>query len=281
MLGFPNRIDSSTLSGGAWVNTLPLRNLQIRTLGKVARSVDLAPASTQFKIDLGRSTKSRLIDLPNHNFSQEAQYRITSSMDAGLSSLDYDSGWLDVWPVMYEFGEPEWEDDNWWTGKYNDEEVDGYTTALVHILPEDSVSRYWRIEISDPTNTAGFIQIGRAFIGPAWQPKINMIYGASISWETGTTVTTARSGAEYFDVQIPARVERFTLNFMQEDEAFGRAFELQRQAGIHSEILFIHDPDDTVHALRRQFLSRLRELSPIDFPSFNLNGTAFELKELL
>jgi hypothetical protein len=94
-------------------------------------------------------------------------------------------------------------------------------------------------------------------------------------------VTSARSGAEYFDEQIPARVERFTLDFMQEDEAFGRAFELQRQAGVHSEILFIHDPDDTVHALRRQFLSRLRALSPIDFPSFNLNGTAFELKELL
>jgi hypothetical protein len=281
MLGFPNRIDQSTLSGGAWVATLPLANLQVRTLGKVARSNGLALPSTQFKIDLGRSTKSRLISLRRHNVSQEARYRITASMDAALSSLEYDSGWRDVWPVMYEFGELEWEDDNWWTGKYNDEELNGYTTELVHILPEDFVSRYWRIEISDPNNPAGYVEFGRVFIGPAWQPQVNMIYGASVGWETDTAATASRSGAEYFDVRTPNRVQHFTLDFMAQDEAFGRAFELQRQAGIHSEILFIHDPDDTVHALRRQFSSRLRALSAIEYPSFNLNGTAFELKELL
>jgi len=199
-----------------------------------------------------------------------------------LQPATYDSDWMDVWPTVYPFGTLEWGDENWWSGKYTTEEAEGYIAELVHILPSDRYERWWRIEFDDQTNAAGFIEIGRLFIGPVWQPKLNMSYdGASIGWETTTEARQAISGAEYFSDGINYRVQRFTLGHMKQDEAFSQAFELQRRAGISGEILWIHDPTDTVHALRRRFLARLRQLSPIEYPYPLTNSTAFELKELL
>lgn len=281
MLGFPNRTDAAMLSGGVWTGTLPLANLQSRVIGKVARTLNTALASTTFDIDLGAGKKVQVLCLRNHNLSLAATYRITASPLASFATLTYDSGWLDVWPVVYPWGTLEWEDDNWWTGKYTIEETQGYTVELDHLMPAMQVARYWRVEISDTSNTDGYVEIGRLFIGPVWQPKINMSYGASVAWETKTGSGEAIGGSEYFQPRTPYRVAKFALNWMDQDEAFSQAFELQRRAGIDQEVLFIHDPDDTVHALRRRFLARLRTLSPIEYPHLNINSAAFEVKELL
>lgn len=281
MLGFPNRADIAVLTGGSWSTKLPLTNLLDRIIGRVARTTSTAPASSIIVIDLGKSTNVRDVTLRNHNLSLAARYRVTGSAVSDFSVKTYDSGWKDVWPEVYAWGTLEWEDDNFWSGKYTAEETQGYTTQLDHILPVAKALRYWKIELSDSTNPTGYLQAGRLFIGPAWQPQLNMSYGASLAWETGTTAQAALSGAEYFDRRTPFRVQRFSIDWMDQDEAFCKAFELQRQAGIDREVLFIHDPDDTTHALRRRFLGRLRALSPIEYPYFNTNKAAFEVKELL
>lgn len=282
MMGFPNRIDAATITGGSWTAGLPLANLKDRRLGKVARSTNAALASTKFDMDLGKALPIKLVAPTNHNFSLNAKYRLRGSMASDMSAPVYDSGatFLDVWPVVYPFGTLEWEDDNWWSGKYTPEQIAGYTPTFAIILPTAKLARYWRLEIDDTANAAGYVQLGRVFIGPAWQPAINMVYGASLGWETKTTVQEARSGAEYFDARIPYQVERFTLDALDQDEAFSQAFELFRRAGIDKEVFFIHDPDDTVHALRRQFLARLRQLSAIEFANVNTNKAGFELKGL-
>ena len=281
MIGFPNRTDAAVLTGGSWVSILPLSNLQSRVIGKVARSANTALASTKFDIDLGAGTKIQAACLRNHNISLSGTYRVTASTSPSFAALAYDSGWLDVWPMVYPWGTLEWEDDNFWSGKYTVEQTQGYTAELDHILPMLKVARYWRIEFNDASNPNGYIQFGRLFIGPIWQPKINMSYGASVAWETKTGVQESIGGTEYFQRRTPYRVAKFSLNWMDQDEAFSQAFELMRRAGIDQEVLFIHDPDDTVHALRRRFLARLRTLSAIEYPYFNINSAAFEVKELL
>lgn len=281
MLGFPNRIDSATLSNGAFAPTLPLTNLQQRLIGVVARTVDATLASTKFDINLGTIQKIRVLNLTDHNLSLRASYRVTAATDSTFTTLLYDSAWPMVWPEVYPYGTLEWEDDNFWEGGYTLEEISGYTTSFTHILPTNIRAQYWRIEINDTLNPDGYVQIGRPFIGPAWQPINNMSYGNSLAWETKTVVDEAISGAEYFDHRVPYRVARISIDWMSQDEAFAQAFELMRRAGTDQEILYIHDPDDTVHALRRRFLSRIRTLNPIENPYYNINKQAFELKELL
>lgn len=281
ILGFPNRIDEATLSGGAWAGTLPLGSLQTRVIQQKARSVSAATAATQFAIDLGAQRNIRLIGLIAHNFSLAARYRITASNAADFSLLVADSGWKDCWPEVYPASTLEWEDDNWWNGKYTQEQLAGVNWNVVHILPANKLARYWKVEIDDTVNLAGYVELGRVFIGAGWQPFRNKSYGATLGVETGTTVDEALGGAEYFDVRTAYRVARFSLEWMSADEGLAQSYELDRRAGIDKEVLYIYDPDDSVHALRRQFLGRLRQLNPLEFPYYSITKKAYEVKELL
>lgn len=280
MMGFPNNIDLATLSGGSYAASLPLNNLLTRKLQQVARSSNLTLANTQFVIDQGMLRNVRALAIVNHNFSVFAKYRIVGTNDGTFATLAYDGGWKDVWPLAYPYGTLEWEDPNWWGGRYSPEQAEGYMTTLVHILPQNSLYRYWRVEVDDTTNGDGFVQFGRVFLGPVWQPDINMSYGASIAWETDTEVQKAQGGAEYFTEKTPYRTMKYKFEHITKDQALAHAMEIQRRAGISKEVLFIMDPDDTTHSLRTQFLGRLRALSPIEFPYYNTNSTAFEIKEL-
>lgn len=281
MMGFPNRVDAAALSGGSWTTGLPLSNLQDRTLARVARTTDAALTSTTFDVDHGASKSVRVLALANHNLSTYARIRVRGSNDATFATSVTDTGWVDVWPVVYAYGLLEWEDDNWWSGKYGADELQGYRWTRVIVLPSLVALRYWRVEIDDQRNASNYVQIGRLFIGPVWQPKLNMSYGASIGWETTREAQPALGGAEYFADGVEYRVTKFSLDCMDQDEAFSRAFEIQRQASIDKEVLWIQNSGDTNHALRRQFLARLRSLSAIEYPYYQINKAAFELKELI
>lgn len=281
MIGFPNLTDIATLSGGSWEATLPRSNLQDRTLGRKARSADLLTASTQFDIDLTRDRNVRVIGLIAHNLTLNATYRLRGSNVANFSSTVYDSGWQEVWPVVFPYQTLEWEDDNWWSGKYTQEQLAGVNWNLIVVLPKNKIARYWRLELDDADNPAGYIEAGRAFIGPAWQPKNNASYGMGTQWETPSTVQATISGAEYFQRRNPARIVRFSFDWLSIDEGLGNAYEIQRRAGIDGEVLYIFDPLDSVHAIRRRFLGRMRQLNAIEHPYPLIHKVPVEIKELL
>ena len=281
MFGFPNNIDLATLSGGSWVATLPRANLQNRQLGRVARTTDTALASTQLVVDQGTDRLVRLFALANHNISLAGRYRLVASADPSFSTALAEVPWTDVWPVVYPSESVEWEDNSWWSGRYTAEDLEGITPLLVIVLPQPVNARYLRLEIDDTTNAAGYVQAGRVFVGPAWQPGKNPSYGASIGYETNTEVLSSLSGAEYFQERRPYRVTRFTLENLSINEGMSNAFDMDRRAGISREVLWVFDPDDTEHALRRRFLGRFRQLSPIEYPYYSLTKKAYEIKELL
>jgi hypothetical protein len=284
LIGFPNRADASTLSSGSWQATLPLSNLKHRTLGKVARSTDDALASTKFDIDMNTTTKPiDVLAFVNHNLSLQAKFRIRASTVSNFATTTYDSGWTDVWPQVYTIETIiSWYSESFWSLKYTQEEIEGYTRSLIHILPSTQVSRYWRIEFDDTLNSDGYVQIGRLFLSQLWEPSENAANGAlTLGWETDTDVQKAIGGAEYFQKRTPRRVVKFTLDVLTQDEALANAFEIQRRAGIDQEVLYIHDSADTVHQLRRRFLGRVRQLSAIEYPYGNLSRTGFEISELL
>jgi len=280
MFAFPNRADEATLSSGSWETTLPLANLQNRTLGVVARTTSDANASTKLDIDLTVARYILALSLVNHNASLDALIRVRGSTVSNFASNVYDSGWIDVWPTVYAFGDIPWGEINWWDGKYSEEERAGYTQTFTHVISA-TLARYWRVEIDDTANADGYIQIGRLFIGGGWQPSFNMLSSATLGWETSTEIQLAKSGAEYFQRRTSYRVVQFQLGHMPGDEGMSKAFELMRRAGTDAEVLYLFDPTDTLHALRRQFLGRLRKLSPIEFPYSSATRAGFEIKELI
>ena len=81
-LAWQNRTDEGTLSGGSWLSTLPLTNLQNRQVQKVARSSAATTASTQFQIDLGQPRAIGVVALVVHNISVSGYARISGSDSA-------------------------------------------------------------------------------------------------------------------------------------------------------------------------------------------------------
>lgn len=276
--GYGNRIDGSTLSGGSWEASLPLSNLKTRRLGRVARSTNLDPASTKLTIDLGKVVASRAIGMANHNAGIDALWRVRAWAESGLTTLLYDSDWVEIWPPVYESTDLDWEADNWWDGKFSEDERDRMTWTR-GLLAESTAARYWTIEIDDQENPDGWFQLGRVFIGPAWQPEVNMEVGASRAWEDQSSSQRSISGALTFDERNVARVVRCELPYIA--EADGRqAFDMMRRMGVTGEILFFWNPSDEADALRGVFLAHMRQLSPLEYPIDGHNGAAFEIEEL-
>lgn len=281
ILAFPNSIDDAVLSGGSWEATLPITNIQNRKIGKVARSTSDASGNTVIIIDMVADRFVKIVSIINHNMSSAASWRIIGSSSPSFATTEYDSGVIYVWGVVYPFGSLQYGLPNWWEGIASEDDLADLTKTATHILPSTKYLRYWKINIYDTTNSDGYVQIGRIFIGDGWQPKINMDYGAALSWNTDTDIIQAKSGAEYFNRATPYRSITFKLSNMELDEAIGVGFDLTKRAGIDKECFFIFDPENETHSISRRFLCRLRKLSPIEYPYFDRQSMAFELKELI
>lgn len=288
-LGFPNRIGEATVSGGNYFETMPLPNIQTRAFAQAARTVDRELASTQFVLDFGRRRSLRILALVAHNLSLSARYVWEASNVADFSTLAFSQA-FDAWPRLaggtWDIHALNWLSNNFWLGGYTQEDIEGQTPVSSQVLPQNVMAQYWRCRVFDRTNKDGFIQIGRVFTSEVFlQPRINMKWGATLGYEDSTTVSTALNGAEFFDVREPIRILRFTLGYLSKEEGYAKALELTRRAGISGEVFVIFDPDDTTFAGQRNFIGRLRQLSPLESIQMfaggsSLTSMAFEIKEL-
>lgn len=281
LLAYNNRADEATLAGGSWSSTLPLSNLKTRVLSQVARSTNLLAASTQFTVTLANVRDIRVVSLPRHNLSGDATYRIRAYADVGMTQVLYDSGVSPVWLSIYMSTDIPWSYDNFWAGRIAAEDTAGFYWDLIHVLKTTVTAKYWKVEIFDTNNPAGYVQFGRLFMAAGWQPTTNMAYGASLTYESRTQVEEAWDGTEYFSDQPAFRVARFDIPYMTEYDALVNALGVQRMSGTSKEVLFCWNPDDTTYRHVRSFLGRVRQLNAIENPYPSAYKTRFEIKELL
>lgn len=279
LIGWPNRIDSGTLSAGSWLSGLPLTNLQDRALAKVARSTNATTASTKFQLDLGQARTLYAFGLVNHNLSLAATWRIKLGTTAGASDL-YDSSGQGAWAMAFDNDMLEWESQNWWEGPLADVYIRS-PFAVLWVMPASITARYVTIEITDTTNADGYVQIGRVFVGGGITPTYNMGYGGmGDAWEDPSVIESTPGGAEFYDLRRRFRSVQFSLEWVTNTE-FKQLYEMQRRQGTTQEVLYIPDRSDYEAMQRMGFLGRLRQLNAIEYPFYNMRKAAFEIKEIL
>ena len=277
-LGFPNRIDDSTLSGGSWETSLPLDNLKDGAISLVARSTDDANASTKFDIDLGAAYSVRTVALVNHNLSSVAQVKVTGGTTAGASDV-YDSDWQDAYSLTFGADGIEWESDGWWPGAGADEYTASPWTFFCP-MADVKTARYWRVEIDDTTNADGYVQVGRVWIGGGLNPRYGASYGLQHGWEDLSQVDETISGALSSWIRRRRRTARFSLDFLPtQDSQLG--YELTRRQGVAGEVLYLPDVSDWQECQRYGMLGRMRMLSPLEARFPQMYGMPFEIVELV
>lgn len=251
-----NYADAATLSAGSWLAGLPLANLQSSRMSKLARSTNDDAASSKFDVDLGATpVVVRVFGLFGHNFSQDATIRITAGASPGATTLD--TGTVAAWQPVYGLWDREFEHPDWFSGRVSAAEAAATLPKVLYDFGLNHLHRYWRVEIVDTANAAGYVQCARLWMGPGWQPTINFDWGESLGWQPRDRAIETRSGARIAERLTPRRVFRFQLHELSDQEAFGRALEMNRALGSEGEIVVIPDPADAANAHRRNILGRV------------------------
>jgi hypothetical protein len=281
VIGFPRWTTQVTWSGGAWTAGYPVGNLSVLPLARVARSVDLLASSTQFIGTFPKKLGLRLLALVRHNLTLNAKYRLTIFADAARTTQIYDTGWQKVFKPVYAYDQLEWEYDNWWTGQYDAPEFTGYLWHTPIWLPKIYLCSAFQIEITDPTNPAGYIDIGMCEVAQAWQVTANPSPGVEIGFRSRTIMTEAAGGVKYPQRRDKPRTFSGTIEYIMEDEAKSRAFEAQRQLDLDTPFFWLWDADATTHLVRDSYLARQSDLRPLSYQRGGGFNVSLNLEEVL
>lgn len=256
VIGFPRWTQKITFDadGATAAANYPVSNLGSLPVSHVWRSASAATANTKFAGTFDKERGVRLIGLVGHNLSLTALVRVRLYSDTGLTTVVYDSGWIDVWPAIYPYGTLEWEDDRWWTGQYTAEEITGYRWTRPFWLDRLYLCRGFRVEFNDTTNSDGYVQCGLCEMAQGWQASASVSLGAQLGFRFRSLSAEAIGGGKDHERRDKPRVLRGEINLMPHDEAMAYAFEQQRQ--LDEDIPFLVLLDPTTLSIRESFLAK-------------------------
>lgn len=284
-----NLLDGATLSGGAWSSGLPLNNVKDPRVSNKARSTNLAEASTQFVANLGGSKAVRGLALFGTNLDQSAKYRIRGYSDSGLTIETFDTGEQAVgderapWCTTEELGGLDWTHPNCWTGFLPFEDYDNAGFALIVVFPADRIASYLKVDLVNTVNSDGYIEIGRAYAGPAFIPSMNFSPdGNSFSAIPNTTFQTTLGGNRYFNRQRANRQIKVLFPFLGADEVWSEVYRMRAMCDLDKQVVVIPDESASVSDLQKQaILGTFEELPSWQLFNVDLASTGFVVTESL
>lgn len=278
---WPNLVDRSTLSGGNFVDTLPLELAQDPTIAVRCKSADASLSSTWFDISLDKPRPFQCLAIAGHTFSASALYRVRIYSDKAQQYLIWDSEWQTVWPQLFATAELEWEYDNFWLGTISEDDRALYTPLLTVFSDEVALAESVRVEIDDQGNPDGCVRFGRVFLADAWQPDVNAAYGIQHGMDNVTSFEEAGDRTEYAEVKRQRRTVVFDLEELSEEEAYQRVFSMHRTQGAHGEVLYAFNLTDRPENFSRMFLARQRQVDPLSQPYYATHSATISLIEVL
>lgn len=280
-LGWPNWVDEAgvTFSGGNWSTTLPRTNVATTRVAQVARTTGVAGADTVLRVDLGAARQVEVIALVRHNLTAAATIRVRAYSDAYVTSV-YDSGTVDAfgvqWPTdLLPAGHPNAATRLLTTAQIRDRRWD-----VNHVPASAVTARYWDITLADGSNADGYVELGRLWMSPLYQPSINVRYGAQAGLTTEAAVARALSGTRYVEDRPIARTRQVEFGDLPPEEAEAVLGDLARTLGLGGQVYWMDDPTATWNRQRTSFLAQLEELPAVVRASFRQGVVALGLEEV-
>lgn len=140
-------------------------------------------------------------------------------------------------------------------------------------------ARFAQLDLYDASNADGYIEAGRVFLGPVYEPTINMDEGFSLGWVDPSTRERSRGGQLWVDQRRKYRRMRFNLGFLERDEMLANPFELDRALGLSRTLIAMLDPGDAVNGERLTIYGNLAELTDVQHVRDDIYAKPFILEE--
>jgi hypothetical protein len=163
---YSNRVDTATITASSEVASLPASNVAQLWKSKVWRTTGYA--SEWIKFNFGAAAAVRALALVGHNFTSGATVKIQANA-------------TDVW-----------------TSPSIDVTLAYNAANLVYLWSSDQSFQYWRITIVDASNPAGYLEVGRVFLGQTATPDRSFARWSREPVDP-TVITRSYDGAESFD----------------------------------------------------------------------------------
>lgn len=260
VIGWPRLTPKISLSGGNWTGAYPITNSRLLPLGQVARSVDLAPASTRLIGLLPPYSRIGLVAVIAHNWSNIAQWRIRIFADGAGAALVWEKPRGPVWGVAYGKGTLKWTDRNFWTGAFAAQELVGLPWNAPVLIEPSVVGQRIEIDIWDEGNPAGYVQHGLIEVAEAMRLPVNFAYGADAGFRARSLRVEAEGGAIATERRAKGRVFQGSIDLAPEDWAISQNFEFLRQADVTEPFFWWPRPDSVIETHRSAFLARNADL---------------------
>jgi hypothetical protein len=290
IMAFPNWLDASPsfatvrTSGGVWDPDLPFDNVLSPEFADIAQTADANDQSMKRWIDYGVTRDTRVIAVPffdGVSKDLKVRFRCFETWLDDTSTTIADTGWVDVYDVIYPTGTlPTWHV-SFTDGKLTDEELSVYRVPFVTVFSEAVIGRYWLMEMSDAGSTTGYARLPRLYMAPGWQPTINAAYGAQLGFEDRSIRQEALGGNESYEILPGRRTARFGVDNLPWDEVLTYGLDMQVRLGLSGDVFFSLDPSDVPNRHRFSFPARMRTLNPVEAASFGIGGVPIELMEVL
>lgn len=253
--------DAATVTATDELGNFPVTNLQTKQPSVKWRTAGLSPAVV---IDLGSAGAINLVGLFATNTTSAATWRIrAAASEANLTaSPGYDSGSVAAWPE---------------TGMA----TDWPAVNLIHWLTAAQTFQWWRIDLADAGNPAGYLQAGRVYVAAAWQPTRNLQRGWSIEPQDESETFRAQGGQEYDEIRPQRRIAKFRLAFLSEDELYDNVFEIDRRQGRTGDVFVMRDPTHASHLHKQSVYGTLKGSEPAVNQAALIFEKSYQVRELL
>ena len=250
VIGYNNRIDSATVTGGNIAGGYPVTNVQNRFLGVYTRST-----ANYWTIvaDFGTATSLSCAGVIATTMGAGVTVGVQGSTDNFVSSI------VNV----------------------ASENHDNHGGAD-HFFTFPPVSyRYWRFTFSMASPPPAGINVGRVFLGSRFRPEYGLSFGASLGRETRTGRQETDGGARFHRTRGTRRIVTGSFDYLSDDEAHEfRA--VQSALDISNEAVLIFDDTDTsTKRADRHFLCNLDELDAIEFPYASERKVGIRMSEII
>lgn len=217
----PNAVDDSRCVLTCSVSQiLPATNLQNVKHGRILRVA--AGTGIQVKGTYGGdSVHATMMSFLRHNMESDSTFQFEGFSDAAWTTKVIDTGprvvipsatlgFLDfgVAPLGSSLFDP-YRGQKWREVWFDDADM---------VLYSSDVIASWRLTLTDPTNTSGYIDLSRLWVGQHFETDSNPIYGAVLGWLDESQSFRTDGGDPHTDAAVPYRGGKFDLqNFPEAD----------------------------------------------------------------
>ena len=263
MLATPVLSDVGTVQAGSQAGGMPVTNLLSMQPRNAWRALDLGAA--WFTLHLPSAPEIDFIALPSHTASATATWRVRAAdSEAELTTTPaYDSLAVSMWPLG---GRPS-----------------GYTylPTILNLLAAPVSRAWWRVDIFDAGNPAGYLDVGRFYAAKLFQPQRNFSFGASGGRIDPSPRQASVGGQLYTEPRPQRRVETLTLSWLSEAEMYDGLEEIKRQRGTSRDVLLIPNIDDSARLHQKMIYGLLSNPRPRVNRAFDLYEQVLTLEELI